>query len=491
MPLVLADRVKETTTTAGTGTITLAGAATGFQSFAVVGNGNTTYYTIAGQNTSEWEVGIGTYTASGTTLSRDTVLASSAGAPTKTNFSAGTKDVFITYPAGRSVYVDGSTLDTAGMGAVQGDILYASSADVFSRLVKNSTATRYLANTGVNNDPQWDQINLANGVTGSLAATNGGTGQTSYVIGDLLFADSTTSLTKLADVATGNALISGGVGVAPSYGKIGLTTHVSGTLPIANGGTGETSRQAAMDALAGAVTSGQYLRGNGTDVVMSAIQAADVPTLNQNTTGNAATATTANALNASNSYTIGGGNYIRFGPNPTWTSTLQVGGDGVNGITRTASFASVVTTNGNLHLDCGTDKAMYLNYYAGTGGIFFGNGASGTIGSITAAGALSMNGNVTAFSDERYKTNWRSVAVNFVEKLAQVRSGIYDRTDIEATQAGVSAQSLQALLPETVVENEGGRLSVAYGNAALVACVELAKEVMKLRAEIDALKARG
>jgi hypothetical protein len=71
----------------------------------------------------------------------------------------------------------------------------------------------------------------------------------------------------------------------------GTASNVTGTVAIINGGTGETTRQAAMDALAGATTSGQYLRGNGTDVVMSAIQAADVPTLNQNTTGNAATAT--------------------------------------------------------------------------------------------------------------------------------------------------------------------------------------------------------
>ena len=241
MPLVLADRVKETTATTGTGTLTLDGAVTGFQAFSVIGNGNTTYYTISSQGSAEWEIGIGTYTASGTTLSRDTVLASSAGAPTKTTFSAGTKDVFVTYTAARSVNVDGSSIDTFGLGAAQGDILYASGTDNFVLLNKNSTATRYLANTGVNNNPQWDQINLADGVTGSLAATNGGTGQTSYVIGDLLYADSTTSLTKLSDVATGNALISGGVGVAPSYGKIGLTTHVSGTLPIANGGTGSTS----------------------------------------------------------------------------------------------------------------------------------------------------------------------------------------------------------------------------------------------------------
>lgn len=105
MPLVVADRVKETTSTAGTGTLTLAGAATGFQSFAVIGNGNQTYYTIAGQGTSEWEVGIGTYTSSGTTLSRDSVLSSSSGGA-KVTFSAGTKDVFVVYPSGRAVYGD-------------------------------------------------------------------------------------------------------------------------------------------------------------------------------------------------------------------------------------------------------------------------------------------------------------------------------------------------------------------------------------------------
>lgn len=113
MPLVLADRVKETTTTTGTGAVTLLGAATGFQSFAVIGNANTTYYTIAGQTGNQWEVGVGTYGASGTTLSRTTVLANSAGTqPSALDFAAGTKDVFVTYPA---EYALASTNDgTAG-----------------------------------------------------------------------------------------------------------------------------------------------------------------------------------------------------------------------------------------------------------------------------------------------------------------------------------------------------------------------------------------
>jgi hypothetical protein len=101
MPFLVRDRVKETTTTTGTGTVTLAGASSGFQSFAAIGDGNSTYYCIAAQSGTEWEVGIGTYTSSGTTLSRDSVL-SSSNSGSLVNFSAGIKDVFVTYPASKS-----------------------------------------------------------------------------------------------------------------------------------------------------------------------------------------------------------------------------------------------------------------------------------------------------------------------------------------------------------------------------------------------------
>ena len=112
MPLVIKDRVKETSTTTGTGTITLAGAATGFQSFSAIGNGNTTFYTIALVGGSQWEVGIGTYTSSGTTLSRDTIL-SSSNSGNAVDFSAGTKDVFVTYPSERAITGGGG-----GIGAL-------------------------------------------------------------------------------------------------------------------------------------------------------------------------------------------------------------------------------------------------------------------------------------------------------------------------------------------------------------------------------------
>ena len=122
MALVIANRVKETTTTTGTGTVTLLGAATGFQSFAAIGNANTTYYTIASQTGNEWEVGIGTYTSSGTTLARTTVLSNSSGTqPSALSFSAGTKDVFVTYPseyavAATNVGTSGQLLTSNGTG---------------------------------------------------------------------------------------------------------------------------------------------------------------------------------------------------------------------------------------------------------------------------------------------------------------------------------------------------------------------------------------
>ena len=116
MSFVLKDRVKESSTTTGTGTFTLGGATTGFQSFSAIGNGNSTYYSIVNASTGEWEVGIGTYTASGTTLSRDTVLESS-NSGSAVDFGAGSKDVFVTYPAERAVtgsegYVENSATVT-------------------------------------------------------------------------------------------------------------------------------------------------------------------------------------------------------------------------------------------------------------------------------------------------------------------------------------------------------------------------------------------
>lgn len=132
MAIVLKDRVKETSTSTGTGTITLLGAAAGYQGFSAIGNGNTTYYAIVNPEDGTWEVGTGTYTSSGSTLSRTTVFESSnAGA--LVDFGVGTKDVFVTYPAERAIYeepdgqtlIDGGPITVLGVGVTSNPSLEA------------------------------------------------------------------------------------------------------------------------------------------------------------------------------------------------------------------------------------------------------------------------------------------------------------------------------------------------------------------------------
>ena len=189
MALVIADRVKETSTSTGTGTINLAGAVASFQTFvAGVGSTNATYYTILDGNGTAWEVGYGTVTdGSPDTLSR-TVLKSS-NSDNLLDLSAGTHTVFATYPASKSVH-----LDTGG---------------ALSHSVTNSDLS--------------GSIDLTSKVTGTLPVANGGTGATSL--------DSLIQLNQLADVKYGgsnftNSILIGnnGAGVAPTTGSLSSVT---------------------------------------------------------------------------------------------------------------------------------------------------------------------------------------------------------------------------------------------------------------------------
>lgn len=161
MALVLQDRVRETTITTGTGTLTLAGAVTGFQSFSVIGNGNTTYYAIT--DGTNWEVGIGTYTASGTTLSRDTVIASS-NSGNKVSWSAGSKDVFVTLPASKSRT---TTSDTAPSNPTNGDNWYNTTDGVTYVYYNDGTSSQWVDTTPYMNTP-----NIGADLFGGFSFTN-------------------------------------------------------------------------------------------------------------------------------------------------------------------------------------------------------------------------------------------------------------------------------------------------------------------------------
>lgn len=111
----------------------------------------------------------------------------------------------------------------------------------------------------------------------------------------------------------------------------------------------------------------------------------------------------------------------------------------------------------------------------------------------TFGGDVWATGNVTAYSDERLKEAWNEGILwthDFIQRLAYVKAGTYTRKDTGERQIGVSAQALREVMPEAVLENKEGTLSVAYGNAALAACVALAREVVQLRQRIEVLEAR-
>lgn len=174
------------------------------------------------------------------------------------------------------------------------------------------------------------QLDATDGLVGAVPAANGGTGQSTYAVGDLIYASGATALAKLADIATGNVLISGGVAAAPSYGKVGLTTHVNGTLGVTNGGTGATT-----------LTSNAVLIGAGTSAVTSVSPGSSGNVLTSNGTAWASSAPSSGPRQAQ--YTTNGTFTIPAGV--TRVKMTVVGGGGT-GATSTFSTGGAGTATG-------------------------------------------------------------------------------------------------------------------------------------------------
>jgi len=633
MALVLKDRVKVTSTTTGTGTLTLASAVTGYQSFATIGDGNTTYYAITDPATGDWEVGIGTYTSSGTTLSRTTIL-SSSNAGSVVDLQAGTKEVFCVYPAEKAVYEDaankvvqndfvdlgvtgtatinaavlttgtisttptsgtdianktyvdtmseaaihyhapvrvesptalnatynngtagvGATLTNAGTqaalvvdgitvsvndrvlvytqvnqtqngiytvtnvgsGSTNWVLTRATDADTFETaspeglsqgstvfvqqgvtgagetytcntpgtitfgttnitFAQISSAQIYSAGTGLtlsgtqfsitpvgtagtygsasavpvittNASGQVSSVTNTNidisasqVTSGTLAVARGGTGLSSYTVGALVYASGTGTLAGLADVATGNVLLSGGTNTAPAYGKVGLGTHVSGTLPTANGGTNLTSFTSGGAVYAtstsalttgtlpvtaggtGVTTLSGIAFGNGTSAFTAASAAQIVSAIGSTAVTNATNAT--NATNTVNTgitedtatatavyptwVTANTGNLpqkttstkLAFVPSTGVLSATQFSGSGagLTSIPNSALTNSAVTVTAGTGLSGGGSVSLgssvtltnagVTSFSAGTTGL---TPSTGTTGAVTLAGTLAV-----------------------------------------------------------------------------------------------------
>ena len=446
MALVIKDRIKETATTTGTGTFTLGGAVSGFQAFSEIGNGNTTYYCIEHATENEFEVGLGTYTLSGTTLARTTIITSS-NAGNAVNFSAGDKNVFVTVPATKTIKKDAS--DSANI----------TSSDVTSAL-------------------GFTPISSADG---GNAATLDSLDSTQF-----LRSDTTDTFTGSDFIIDNELQITNGDGT---------NTHFN----YDNGGSQNYIRGSRLDIDVTGITSISY---TGVDALNFD---ATTTTDSRGISFNSRTALSADSsdgwLRLNQDSEFGNGVYtpgnVRADGTVTAVAKLNIG------------TASSLSSTGQLNIyragspyigwyASSTSRGAYQQYIASGDRMLFGHISD-----------LQSEGNITAYaSDERLKRDFNKVE-NALEKVCSLEGVTYQwdekkcvsvsfKPEFHQTEMGLRAQQVQGQFPEVVtaapfdLDEEGNSksgddyLTMRY-ERLVPALIEAIKE---LKAEVDDLKRR-
>ena len=510
MALVLNDRVKETTTTTGTGTVNLAGAETGFETFvAGIGNTNTTYYAIVHQSADEFEVGLGTVSdSSPDTLSRTTII-SSSNSDSAVNFSAGTKDVFCTLPASKAVFIDGS-----------GDLEFNAPGDDFS--FKNSSNTIAFIKTNNNDFTIQNNLNDKDFVLKGYDADGGGLLEALRID----YSD--------AGRATFNGSVDIGGGTITRTGD--LTLDVSGDITLDAGGEniklhddgteiGQIDLGSANVTIRSSVSDKDTIfRGNdgGTEIESMRIDYSEGGKVGIGTTTPAQLLEVhGDGAKTRMTRTGSAGTLLEF-----YAGAQSAGGIAVNGTTLGISGGSGenhvrIDSSGNvginesspdslLHVNSGstnvaakfesTDSIAAIQFTdsggsaeigcSGTSNTFYPNGSLQM--SLDSSGNLVASGNITAYgspSDIKLKENIE-VIDNALNKVKQLKGITYDLKSDGNRLTGLIAQDLEKVLPEAVytakdLEDEE-HLAIRYGNTVGL----LVEAIKELEARVKELEGK-
>ena len=525
MALVLADRVQETTTSTGTGSVILAGAVNGYQTFSAgVGNGNTCYYTIYDNTSFAWEVGIGTFTTSPNTLARNTIL-SSSNSGSAINLAGNTAAVWVDYPSGKSVYKDangnvsansftpGWTSNTTASATTTLTVI----SSYYQRFVGTLTQTVILPDATtvslgqgfiLDNDSTGNVTLLANG-GGALGAVVPGMAAFIFCENNSTAAGSWSGYMFVPGAGPSGAVTWGTSGLNMGGGTLSGATWAGSTISMTYGGTGASllptagasvySTGTAL-ALTAAGTSGQVLVSGGSgsptwNTTLTSVSlvtpALGTPTSGvlTNTTGYPAS-TLAGTTLASN---VTASSLTSVGTLATLAVTAIISGS-INGnaanITATSntSLTSLanVTTLGTI--------AAFTATAANISSLGVGTPSSGTSGEIRATN------NVTAYysSDKKFKENIQPIesALNKVNYIGGKTfdwsqnyindKGGEDDYFIKKHDFGVIAQDVQAVFPLAVRIREDESLAVDYSKLVALAF----QAIKELKAEVDALKGK-